>query len=90
MDPWAAFAFNGLMYALAHTPQGRRETLASFPFGVLLSFITSITGNFWSAYFIHVALALSNDYFAIKHNTKMNFISTLTGQLWPSTKETTH
>ncbi len=90
MQPWVAFGLNGLIYALAHAPQGRRETLASFPFGILLCVITSITGNFWSAYFIHVALALSNDYFAIRHNTKMNFISTLTAQLWPSTKETTH
>jgi membrane protease YdiL (CAAX protease family) len=89
MEPWAAFSFNGFVYAIAHAPQGRRETIASFPFGVLLCFITSVTGNFWSAYFIHVSLSLSNDYFAIGRNSKMNFITTLTAQLWPSTKETT-
>lgn len=90
MEMWTAFAFNGLIYALAHAPQGARETIAAFPFGIVLCFITSVTGNFWSAYLIHVALALSNDYFALRHNAKLNFISTLTRQLWPSTKETTH
>jgi membrane protease YdiL (CAAX protease family) len=90
METWTAFVFNGAMYALAHAPQGPRETIVSFPFGILLSFISMTTGNFWSAYFIHVTLALSNDYFAIRHNTKMNFISTLTRELWPSTKKITH
>jgi membrane protease YdiL (CAAX protease family) len=90
METWTAFVFNGAMYALAHAPQGPRETIVSFPFGILLSFISLTTGNFWSAYFIHVTLALSNDYFAIRHNAKINFISTLTSELWPSTKKITH
>jgi membrane protease YdiL (CAAX protease family) len=90
MEMWTAFVFNGAMYALAHAPQGPRETIVSFPFGILLSFISMTTGNFWSAYFIHVTLALSNDYFAIRYNAKMNFISTVTQELWPSTKKITH
>jgi membrane protease YdiL (CAAX protease family) len=90
MEVWTAFVFNGAMYALAHAPQGPRETIVSFPFGILLSFISMTTGNFWSAYFIHVALALSNDYFAIRYNAKINFISTVTQELWPSTKKITH
>jgi membrane protease YdiL (CAAX protease family) len=90
MEIWTAFVFNGAMYALAHAPQGPRETIVSFPFGILLSFISMTTGNFWSAYFIHVTLALSNDYFAIRYNAKINFISTVTQELWPSTKKITH
>jgi membrane protease YdiL (CAAX protease family) len=90
MEVWTAFVFNGAMYALAHAPQGPRETIVSFPFGILLSFITMTTGNFWSAYFIHLTLALSNDYFAIRYNAKINFISTVTQELWPSTKKITH
>jgi len=33
-----------------------------------------ITGNIWVAFFTHVLLALSNDYFALYHNPEMKII----------------
>jgi membrane protease YdiL (CAAX protease family) len=83
---WQAFAINAVVYSLAHAPQGWRETLVSFPFGILLCSITYVTGNFWSAYIIHVALAVSNDFYAIKNNPSMNFSFLPTTPSWSTKK----
>src|SRR5690348_16287245 len=36
MNLWIAFLLNAFVYSLAHAPQGWRETLTAFPFGILL------------------------------------------------------
>jgi membrane protease YdiL (CAAX protease family) len=87
MDVELAFLLNALIYSLAHAPQGWRETLYALPFGILLCAITSLTGNFWAAYIIHVSLALSNDHFAIKNNPHMRFTPSFNFS-WLSTRKT--
>lgn len=69
-----AILLNLILYSLAHLPKGRKETLGSIPFGLLLCILTAVTGNIWNAFIIHSALAVSNDIFSIKANPRMIFI----------------
>ena len=69
-----AILLNLVLYSLAHLPKGRKETLGSIPFGLLLCILTAITGNIWDAFLIHAALAVSNDIFSIKVNPRMHFV----------------
>lgn len=73
-DLWIVIGLNALLYSLAHIPKGRRETLAAFPFGILLCIICLEAGNLWIAFFVHSALALSNDMFSVRYQTKMEFV----------------
>lgn len=63
---WQACSINVVIYAVYHLPKGIKETLLCIPFGVLLCVITVYTGNIWSAVVIHIALALSNEYYAVE------------------------
>jgi membrane protease YdiL (CAAX protease family) len=87
-DVWPAFIVNAIVYAIAHLPQGKRETLSAFPFGILLCLVTYFTGNFWSAFIIHSALAISNDFFAVRNNPTMHFTTPLLDTQWRTIKKT--
>jgi membrane protease YdiL (CAAX protease family) len=69
----AAIIVNLILYALAHLPMSIKESLLTIPFGFLLCMITRYTGNVWSAVFIHIALAVANDYFAFRANPNMTY-----------------
>lgn len=62
---WPAIMVNTIVYSLAHIPKGNREAVAAIPFGILLCVLTLRTGTIWIAVMVHLALALSNDYFAL-------------------------
>lgn len=64
---------NCSLYALFHVQQGLRETQGAFLFGLLLCGVTVITGNFWSAFVIHLMFALSNS-FIVMRNSEWVFI----------------
>jgi membrane protease YdiL (CAAX protease family) len=63
---WQTCSINVVIYAVYHLPKGIKETLLCVPFGVLLCILTAYTGNIWSAVVIHIALALSNEYYAVE------------------------
>lgn len=71
---WPAIAINTSIYACTHISKGFKEAISAIPFGIILCIITLITGNIWVAFFAHVLLALSNDYFALYHNPEMKII----------------
>jgi membrane protease YdiL (CAAX protease family) len=71
---WPAIMVNTIIYSLAHIPKGNREALAAIPFGILLCYITIKTETIWISVFVHVALALSNDYFALAESKVMKFV----------------
>ncbi len=75
-----AVALNVGLYFLAHIFKGWRESLSSIPFGILLCVLTISTGNFWSAFIIHSCLALSTEWFTLKHLQKKNLNASLTQQ----------
>lgn len=69
-----ATAINVALYALAHLPKGRAETLAAIPFGAVLCYLTYLTGTIWAAFFLHAMLALSNEWLSIYHHKNMKFV----------------
>ena len=72
-NPTIAIAINTVLYALAHLPKGKMETIGSIPIGILLCYITITTGSIWSAVILHFTMATSNDYISLYFNPKMTF-----------------
>lgn len=70
---WPAVAINLSFYSATHIPKGLGETIGTFPYGLLLCFVTISTGSIAVAFITHLALALSNDYFSVYHNPEMKF-----------------
>lgn len=71
---WPAIMVNTIIYSLAHLPKGNREALAAIPFGILLCYLTIKTETIWISVIVHVALALSNDYFALAESKVMKLV----------------
>jgi len=72
---WPAIALNIAFYVFAHIPKGLKESIGSIPLGLILCIITIKTGTIWVAFFAHVALALSNQFFSIKYHPDMKFVT---------------
>ncbi|MCK5838327.1 MAG: CPBP family intramembrane metalloprotease, partial [Bacteroidales bacterium] len=68
---WPAIFLNVSFYAFVHVPKGAKETIACIPLGFVLCVLTLETGTILIAFFTHLALALSNEYFSIYFNKKM-------------------
>ena len=71
MDVWPAIALNCALYALAHLYKGSRETFGAIPIGILLCYLTILSGNIWTAVGIHSVMALSNEWWSIKANSNI-------------------
>jgi len=71
---WPAVAINLLFYSATHIAKGLNETIGSFPYGFLLCYITISTGSIAVAFFTHLILALTNDYFSVYHNPDMSYV----------------
>jgi len=69
---WPSVLLNSAIYSLVHIPKGSRETLGAIPFGIFLSYLAIETGSFWIAFFAHVVLALSNEWFSLAAHTGMH------------------
>ena len=64
-------AINCILYAFAHLPKGKKEIIASLPFGVILCLLTLYADGFWPAFWLHFTLAVSNSIFAFRGNPNM-------------------
>ncbi len=65
LDPISAIVLNTALYALAHFYKGPIEVFGAIPLGILLCYLTLLTGNIWSAVVIHLTMALSNEWFSL-------------------------
>jgi len=72
MEPGPAIALNCALYAFAHFYKGPGETFGAIPVGIILCYITLITGNIWSAVLLHSIMALSNEWFSLRAHPEMN------------------
>lgn len=70
---WPGILLNAALYSLAHIPKGAKEAVLAIPFGIFICYITLRTETIWAAVFIHLILALSNDFFSIRANPEMMF-----------------
>lgn len=68
-----ALMLNLALYSISHIPKGMDEALVAVPVGVLLCILTYKTESIWLAFFLHLAMSISGNYFAWKH--KANFLN---------------
>lgn len=66
-----AVVINILVYAIAHIPKGKFETIGAIPLGFILCVLTIETESIWFAFLAHVIMALSNEWIALYHNKNM-------------------
>ena len=71
---WPAVAINLCFYSATHIAKGLNETIGTFPYGLLLCYVTISTGSIAVAFVTHLILALTNDYFSVYHNPKMKYV----------------
>lgn len=74
MEPWSAIALNCALYGFAHFYKGPGETFGAIAVGVLLCYLTILTGNIWGAVIIHSVMALSNEWFSLRAHPDMQII----------------
>jgi len=68
---WPAILVNVAVYVCVHIPYGFFVTLGSLPLGLAMCMATVQTGSIWSAYAVHLLVALMNDYVALAANPLM-------------------
>ena len=71
---WPAIAINIALYAATHIPKGMSETIGAAPLGLILCILTLSTGTIWIAFFVHLAMALTNSFTALKFHPDMKYI----------------
>lgn len=72
---WPAVILNVGIYSLVHIPKGIKEGVGAIFLGFVLCWLVAKTGSFWIAFFVHVVLALSNEWFSIARNPDIKIIN---------------
>lgn len=70
---WPAIIINIGIYSLVHVPKGIKEALWSIVLGIIMCLLVVRTGSFWIAFFIHLVLALSNEWFSLRAHPEIQF-----------------
>jgi membrane protease YdiL (CAAX protease family) len=68
-----AIVVNLALYSAFHLPNGRKETIGSIFFGLVLCLLSLQTGTFILAFLLHFTLSVSTEMFSIHHNPSMRF-----------------
>mgnify|MGYP003969655007 CR=1 FL=1 len=74
MGAGPAIALNSAIFGFAHFYKGPGETFGAIPVGILLCYLTLVTGNIWCAVLIHSVMALSNEWFSLHFHPEMEII----------------
>lgn len=72
LDTVTAIVITTAISVSTHMPKGGIETFGTIPFSIMLCLAMILTGSIWAGFIIHLVLALSNDYWALYFNPKMN------------------
>ena len=70
---WTAIAINISLYSATHIPKGLEETLGAIPLGLVLCLLTLASGTIWIAFFVHVAMAWTNSFTALKFHPDIHY-----------------
>ena len=76
VDPlgmWPAIAINIALYSATHIPKGLDETIGAIPLGFVLCLLTISSGTIWIAFIVHVVMAWTNTFTALKFNPEMQY-----------------
>ena len=71
---WPAIAVNIALYSATHIPKGLDETIGAVPLGLVLCILTLQSGTIWIAFLVHVALAWTNSFTALKYHPEIHYI----------------
>jgi membrane protease YdiL (CAAX protease family) len=74
---WTATAINASLYSAVHIPKGFRQAAGAIPLGVVFCLLTYVTGTLWIAFFVHLTMALTNSFVALKSHPDMHLRRTL-------------
>lgn len=74
MGLWPAIAVNIALYSATHIPKGMDETIGAAVLGLVLCLLTVSTGTIWIAFLVHLAMAWTNTFTALKHNPEMKVV----------------
>lgn len=72
---WPAIAINIALYSATHIPKGLDETIGAIPLGLVLCLLTLASGTIWIAFLVHVAMAWTNFFTALKFNPETNRVT---------------
>lgn len=75
---WPAIAVNVAMYSATHIPKGLDETIGAAMLGFVLCILTVLSGTFWIAFFVHVFMAWTNCFTALRFHPDMTYKSSKT------------
>lgn len=70
---WPAIAINTALYSATHIPKGLDETIGAIPFGIVLCLLTLLSGTIWIAFIVHLVMALTNSFTALKFHPDINY-----------------
>ncbi len=70
---WPAIAINISLYSATHIPKGLDETIGAIPLGFILCLLTISSGTIWIAFIVHVIMAWTNTFTALKFHPEMQF-----------------
>ena len=73
MGVWPAIAINIAIYSAIHIPKGLEETIGAMPLGLILCLVTLATGTIWVAFCVHLAMALTNSFTALKFHPDISY-----------------
>ena len=65
-----AIILNTILYSATHFYKGMHEVIGAIPLGIVFCLLTIEYGNIWIAFFSHLCLALSCEYFALFRQQK--------------------
>jgi len=68
---WPAITINIALYSATHIPKGLDETIGAIPLGFVLSLLTISSGTIWIAFIVHVVMAWTNTFTALKFHPNM-------------------
>ncbi len=71
---WPAIAINTALYSATHIPKGLDETIGAIPLGIILCILTLMTNTIWIAFIVHVIMAWTNTFTALKHHPNMKSV----------------
>ena len=70
---WTAIAINISLYSATHIPKGLEETIGALPLGLVLCILTLASGTIWIAFVVHVAMAWTNSFTALKFHPDIHY-----------------
>lgn len=71
---WPAIAINIALYSATHIPKGPDETIGAILLGLVLCVLTLISGTIWIAVMVHIVMAWTNCFTAMKFHPDIHFV----------------